>query len=177
MTDKTKLYFAKARPEAIIPTKRESDSGYDLYACVKEDEIEITPNKIKMIPTGVHCAFNSNYAMILEERGSSGTKGLSKRCGVVDSNYRGEINVVINNTTDKTIIISRYPEKTKQELQEGMSDLTYVDNNYIIYPMSKGIAQAVMVVIPQLETEEISLDNLKSIPSVRGDGKLGSSGK
>ena len=177
MISKTKLYFAKARPEAILPTKRESDAGYDLYCCVKEDEIEITPNRIKMIPTGIHSAFDSNYCMLVEERSSSGSKGLSKRCGVVDSSYRGEINVLINNTTNKTIIISRYPDKTKAELQEGMTDSNYVDNNFTIYPMDKGIAQAVMVVVPQLQTEEISLDELKAIPSERGEGKMGSSGK
>ena len=37
------LIFAKVRPEAIIPTKREEDAGRDLYACFNEDYILINP--------------------------------------------------------------------------------------------------------------------------------------
>ena len=33
------LIFAKVRPEAIIPTKREEDAGRDLYPCFDEDYI------------------------------------------------------------------------------------------------------------------------------------------
>ena len=32
-----KLYFAKLRPEAVIPSKRDEDAGYDIYACFDED--------------------------------------------------------------------------------------------------------------------------------------------
>ena len=32
-----KIYFAKMKEGAVIPTKREEDAGYDLYACFDED--------------------------------------------------------------------------------------------------------------------------------------------
>lgn len=173
----SKLYFAKSKPDAKIPTKRLEDAGYDLYACSDVDEIEILPNKIKMIDTGIHSAFDSDYAMVIKERGSTGTKGMSVRCGVVDSGYRNEIKVIINNTSHRTIILSKDTEKTKSELLKGMSDTTYVDTNYTIYPMSKAIAQAVMLKVPNLETEEISLEDLRLIESERGDGLLDSTNK
>ena len=31
------VYFAKIRTGATIPTKRDEDAGYDLYACFDED--------------------------------------------------------------------------------------------------------------------------------------------
>ena len=38
-----KIYWAKVKEQAIIPTKREEDAGYDLYPCFEEDYIEIVP--------------------------------------------------------------------------------------------------------------------------------------
>lgn len=174
MTDK--LYFAKEYDDAILPTKNDEDAGYDIYAYGYE-EIELLPQDIKMINTGIRTAFNQNYAMLARERGSSGSKGLGVRAGVIDSGFRGEIKIVLNNTTNKTIILSNDVDKTKKELSKGMSDPTYVDTNYIIYPLSKGIAQLVMVEIPQLEVQEIPKDDLLKIESERGEGMLGSSDK
>ena len=43
------LIFAKVRPEAIIPIKREEDAGRDLYACFNEDYILINPLETKLV--------------------------------------------------------------------------------------------------------------------------------
>ena len=69
-----KIYWAKVKEQAIIPTKREEDAGYDLYPCFEEDYIEIAPLTTKLVPLGVASAFDANYVLILKERGSSGTK-------------------------------------------------------------------------------------------------------
>ena len=37
------LLFAKTKGDAIIPTKRDEDGCYDIYACFDEDEITIEP--------------------------------------------------------------------------------------------------------------------------------------
>jgi len=174
MTDK--LYFAKEYDDAIIPTKNNEDSGFDIYAYGYE-EIELLPQDIKLIKTGIRTAYPSKYSMIAKERSSTGVKGLGIRAGVIDSGFRGEIKIVLNNKTNKTIILSNAPDKTKKELSKGMSDPTYVDTNYIIYPLSKGIAQLVMVEIPQLDVQEIPKDDLLKIESERGEGMLGSSNK
>ena len=50
-------------------------------------------------------------------------------------------------------------------------------SNAIFYPESKAIAQLVWHKVDNLPTEEISYDELKVIPSKRGEGKLGSSNK
>src|SRR5205085_6800097 len=34
------VFFAKVKPEGIIPSKRDEDAGYDLYACVEGNEVE-----------------------------------------------------------------------------------------------------------------------------------------
>lgn len=159
------VLFAKVRPNAIIPSKNEEDAGFDIYANFEEDYIEIKPNEIKLIPTGVASCVSNKYALIAKERGSSGTKGMAVRSGVIDSGYRGEIFIPINNTGNKTIVITK----------NNKQDLTF--DNAIIYPYEKAIAQLILVPVPKTRVKEISYEDLKNIPSKRGDGALGSSGK
>ena len=161
---KKKLYWAKVRPGAIIPTKKEEDAGYDLYACI-EKNILIKPHQTVMLPTGIATSFSKSYIMILKERGSTGTKGIAQRSGVIDSGYRDEIFIPITNTTEHDIVIDK-------------NDGLYIDkSNTLHYPVSKAIAQAILLRLPEVETEEISYGVLKLMKSERGTGKLGSSGK
>ncbi len=37
----SKLYFARLSEDAVIPTKRQEDAGYDIYACFNEDYISL----------------------------------------------------------------------------------------------------------------------------------------
>lgn len=167
MLNENDLYFAKVNPNAIIPSKRLEDAGYDLYACFDEDYIVIQPHETKLIPSGIATAFSPKYVAILKERGSNGSKGIAQRCGVIDSGYRNEWFVPLTNTTTKTVVISKLPkEQLPLMLQEG-----------IVYPYTKGIAQFIMVEVPVLDVHEISFDDLKRIESERGMGALGSSGK
>ena len=45
-----KLFWAKVKEDAIIPTKREEDAGYDLYPCFEEDYLRIDPLTTKLVP-------------------------------------------------------------------------------------------------------------------------------
>ena len=161
------LYFAKVNPNAIIPSKRDEDGGYDIYACFDEDYMVIQPHETKLIPSGIATAFSPKWVAIIKERGSNGSKGIAQRCGVIDSGYRNEWFVPLTNTTTKTVTISKLPkEELPLMLQEG-----------IVYPYSKGIAQFIMIEVPKLDTHEVDFDTLKAFKSERGLGALGSSGK
>ena len=96
----TTVKFAKVRPTAKIPTKRVEDAGYDIYADFEEPFILINPHETVMIPTGIASACDTDYCFVLKERGSTGTKGIAQRCGIIDSGYRGEIKAIFRNTTD-----------------------------------------------------------------------------
>ena len=163
-----KILFAKVRPDAIIPTKREEDAGYDIYCCSDEENIVINPHETKMIPTGLATAFDSKYVAILKERGSTGIKGIGQRSGVVDSGYRNEIFVPITNHNDKPLIITKETNQTTLEI---------LAEDYVVYPYSKAICQMILLELPQLQSEEISYEELKNIKSERGMTCLGQSGK
>lgn len=159
------LYFAKTKQNAIIPSKREEDGAFDIYACFDELYIIIEPHETIKIPTGIASAFSSDYVAILKERGSTGTKGISQRAGVIDSGYRGEWFIPITNHNDKPLIIMK---KTCTQFQ---------NQDVIIYPYEKAISQCIMVEVPKLHIETIDYEKLLSFKSERGIGCLGSSHK
>ena len=229
------IIFAKVKENAIIPSKEEENAGFDIYACwdgvEKKDKI-IKPHTTKLIPTGIACALPIDYYFQVEERGSTGSKGIKKSAGVVDSGYRGEIFVAISNVNDKYLIFGdkdtylqealnelkkwqsvdinnlteqdkidvekilrdQYPDtydtltdKEKeivikniyQEVKSFNNDEVLINNitNAIFYPETKAIAQLVLHKVDNLPVKEISYEELKQIPSKRGTGILGSSGK
>ena len=140
-------------------------SDLDLYPCFDEDFLEIGPWETKLVPLGVASAFDSNYVMILKERGSTGTRGIAQRCGVIDSGYRGEYMAPVTNLNPKPLRIVKQNAIAQQPKE------------VVVYPYEKAVAQGVMLVMPQVESEEISMEALNQIESQRKDGKLGSSGK
>ena len=162
------LYFAKVKPNAIIPSKREEDAAYDIYACFDDDYLVIPPHQTILIPTGIATVFSSKWVALLRERGSNGSKGLAQRAGVIDSGYRGEWFVPLTNTNRVPVVI----------VKKGVElPLIYENSHAILYPYEKGIAQLLMVEVPKLRTKEITYEELLQFNSERGTGALGSSGK
>lgn len=166
----TAIKFAKTNSDAKIPTKRDEDAGFDIYACFEEDYRIIPAHTTVVIPTGIASACDTDYCFVLKERGSSGTKGMAQRAGVMDSGYRGEWLVPITNTTDEPIFIA------KEHICGELSQITQLINPRI-YPYEKAICQALLTPVPTVDVEEYTYEELKAIPSTRGEGRLGSSGK
>ena len=158
------IYFAKLNPKAVIPAKEDENAGYDIYACFEENHIEIRPGEIKLIPTGIASAFSSDFVLQINERSSSGSKGLAIRAGVIDSGYRGEIFIALNNVTNKPIIITKKPDDFDQK-------------NNVVWPASKAIAQALLLPVPKTKVLELSIEDLEKIDSKRGASSLGASRK
>ena len=165
------IKFAKVKSEAKIPNKRDEDMGYDIYACFDENYIEIDPHETKGIPTGIASVCNAEYGFIVKERGSTGSKGMAIRAGVIDSGFRDEWKIFITNTSEKKLYISKL---SKEEIK---AKHLCPFREFIVYPYEKAIAQAILVPVPSTNVEEISYEELKNIKSERGLGMLGSSGK
>ena len=164
---KEELIFAKVKEGAKIPTKRDCDAGRDLYACFDEDYIVIHPLETKLIPTGIATSFSTDYYAQIQERGTTGSKGIKYGAGVIEGSYRGEWFVPITNCNSIDLII-------------GKKDATmnyHKDYKYIWYPYEKAIAQFVMLPVPKFSEKEIPYEELLKIESERGLGALGSSGK
>ena len=179
------ILWAKIRPEAVIPTKRDEDAGFDLYACFYEDYLVINSGETKFIGLGVASAFPENYVVFLKERGSTAKYGLSIRSGVIDSGYRGEYVLAITNVGNQSVVIYNTQWYSHDE-DNGliMTDkdgelIKHVQFQYpsLFYPASKAICQAVLLPLPKLQSREVSYEELTEIKSERGTGLMGSSGK
>lgn len=144
-----KLKIKKLCDKAIIPQRATSGSaGLDLSACIDED-ITINPGEIKMIPTGLSAAPDSeNAALMIYPRSGLASKhgiALANCVGVVDSDYRGEIKVpLINHGSEK-------------------------------FTVTDGMRIAQMVVTPVLIPEIIETDVLDE--TERNSGGFGSTGQ
>lgn len=82
----------------LFPMKsRPSDACYDLKS--KEDA-EIPPKSWIRVKTGVHMEFSEVFEVIVRGRSGMANKGIYTHVGTVDSNYRGDVSVVLYNFTD-----------------------------------------------------------------------------
>lgn len=90
----------KLSPKAILPTYGSLEAaGADLYACL-EESVTIAPGETAWIPTGLALEVPKGCAGLIYARSSLGVKrGLApaNKVGVIDSDYRGEIRVVLLN--------------------------------------------------------------------------------
>ena len=91
-----------------LPTyKTSGSSGMDLMAYIK-NKITIYPGKIALIPTGIAVAIPKNYEIQIRPRsGLAAKKGISvlNTPGTVDSDYRGEIKIILINFSKKSFIV------------------------------------------------------------------------
>ena len=90
----------KLNENAILPTYGSVEAaGADLYACLDEPVI-VAPGETAWIPTGLAMEIPKGCAGLVYARsGLACTKGLApaNKVGVVDSDYRGPVTVVLHN--------------------------------------------------------------------------------
>lgn len=159
------IQFAKIREGAVIPSKREEDSDYDLYACFEEEEFVIPSFSTRLIPTGIISAFSSELGVKFEERGSNTKWCGIVQAGVIDSGYRGEWVCAMYNGNAVPVCISKLVREVERR------------EDCVLVPYTKAICQFHVREIPKTEIREISPEEIYAQTSERGSGKLGSSGK
>ncbi|MCI6258296.1 MAG: dUTP diphosphatase [Treponema sp.] len=93
---------------AILPEyKTDGASGCDVHAFVKEP-VELLPGDIKLIPTGLACAIPEGFEIQVRPRsGLAAKNGITclNTPGTIDSDYRGEIKVILINLGKEAFIV------------------------------------------------------------------------
>ena len=139
----------RLKEKAVIPTRgSQYAAGYDLYACLEEEKIEIAPHTTVKIGTGLSIAVpNGYFGAIFARSGLAAKSGLrpANCVGVADADYRGEYIVALHNDSDET--------------------RTVCDGDRI----------AQLVIMPFLEVDFVETEALDE--TIRGDGGFGSTGK
>jgi dUTP pyrophosphatase len=165
------LKVKRLHKQAKLPSKRIEDAGYDVYGCFEEEAVFLYPGDIYLVPLGIATEFSSDYVFFITERSGAGIKGISTRAGVIDSGYRGEIKTPLNNTAQQLIV---FTDLSKEDLEKKYGNkLKGFEDNYIIYPQSKAIAQGMLLPCVHADVEEV----YELGDSLRGEGGFGSSGK
>ena len=104
----TTVKIKKLNKSAIIPTRGSNQAaGYDLYACV-DTPVNIPAHCTEKIPTGLAIEIPDGYfGGIFARSGLATKRGLrpSNCCGVVDSDYRGNVIVALHNDTNEEKLI------------------------------------------------------------------------
>lgn len=81
------------------------DAGLDIYA--NEDKI-IKANTRDVISTGIAIAIDEGYVgLVWDKSGIAAKAGLKTMAGVIDSGYRGEVKIVLLNTTNDDYKVER----------------------------------------------------------------------
>ncbi len=103
-----KILVKKFDKNIKLPSyKTSGSSGMDLVAFIK-NKITINPSKVAIIPTGIAVAIPKNYEIQIRPRsGLAAKKGISvlNTPGTVDSDYRGEIKIILINLSKKPFVV------------------------------------------------------------------------
>lgn len=147
-------------PFAKLPNRQTVGSaGYDIYSA---ESVKIKPGEQKIISTGIviqlpDCPIENHiYAFeIISRSGLCAKYYIDKKAGLIDSDYTGEIKVILHNYVNKDT------SKVQPHLLED-----YVVN------IGDRIAQGIVIMVatyPIIEVTDIS-------ETVRGSGGFGSTG-
>tara|TARA_B100001996_G_scaffold351909_1_gene312278 strand:+ start:15 stop:452 length:438 start_codon:yes stop_codon:yes gene_type:complete len=104
-----KVLIKKLNSKAQIPKyKTEGSSGMDLMALV-ENPIKIKPNESALIPTGISIAIPKDSEVQIRPRSGLAAKSsisVLNAPGTIDSDYRGEIKIILFNHGKEEFIIN-----------------------------------------------------------------------
>ena len=135
----------RVHPEAQMPKRGSSGAaGYDLYT-VTDGIIE--PGRTMRFRTGLKMMFPREHYGRIAARSSYGIKGIIIPADVIDGDYRGEVEVMLHNTSEEEFEVK----------------------------IGERIAQIVLERIITPEVIEIAEEELTT--TKRGDGGFGSTGK
>ena len=104
-----KVLFKRLNQKAKLPSyKTSGSSGMDLMACVDEP-ITIKPNESMLIPTGIAIAIPEDTEVQIRPRSGLAAKSsitVLNTPGTIDSDYRGEIKVILFNHGNDDFLIN-----------------------------------------------------------------------
>ena len=104
-----KVLIKRLNPAVILPVyKTNGASGMDLMAFIK-DPITVKSKTSSLISTGLSVAFSEDYEIQIRPRSGLAAKSnitVLNTPGTIDSDYRGEIKVIIYNHGDNDFVIN-----------------------------------------------------------------------
>lgn len=127
-----KISVEKIHPAAKLPARAyEGDAGMDVFST---ETLVIPPLSRRVIGTGLRLVIPKGYVgLVWDKSGLAAQHGLTCLAGVIDSNYRGEVKILIVNFGDvsygvvqgsKIAQILIQPAATPEIVEEAILDVT-----------------------------------------------------
>lgn len=112
-------------PQATLPTyAHPGDAGMDIYS---NETCVLAPHERRAIKTGVALAIPQGYVgLVWDKSGRALKEGLTTMAGVIDAGYRGEVMIVMLNTSDSPASIER-GQKLSQVLIQPVESAELVE--------------------------------------------------
>ena len=108
-----KVLIKKLNSSIKIPSyKTEGSSGMDLVANI-EEPIKNSPGNTSLIPTGIFIAIPKNFEIQIRPRSGLAAKNnisVLNTPGTIDSDYRGELKIILINLGKKAFVIKKMTE-------------------------------------------------------------------
>lgn len=93
----------RVNPNAKMPTKAyKDDAGWDIYALQR---VYIEPYQVVVVNTGLAFEIPPGWHIQVHTRSSAGKRGIKCHLGIVDSGYRNELSIVIQNNSLEHYIV------------------------------------------------------------------------
>lgn len=131
------ILVSKTKPGAEIPARQTvGASGWDLHAI--EDTV-IMPGACTVVGIGLAFDIPEGWEGQLRPRSSMSLQGVTLSLGTIDSDYRGEVGLILNNTTgtpydicsgDRIAQIVFTPVPPVDMREVPYNELTRTDRNY-----------------------------------------------
>ena len=103
-----KILVKKLNKKVQLPSyKTKGSSGMDLIAFI-DNPIRITPNTLALISTGISIAIPEDFEVQIRPRSGLAAKssiGILNTPGTIDSDYRGELKIILFNHGKKDFIV------------------------------------------------------------------------
>lgn len=97
----------KLDQEARVPEyAHQGDAGMDMFSLT---EVTLAPGARTVVPTGVAMQVPEGFvALVWDKSGRAVKDGVTTLAGVIDSGYRGEVGIVLLNTSDQELVIEKH---------------------------------------------------------------------
>jgi dUTP pyrophosphatase len=172
----------RLHPDAVIPQYAHSgDSGFDLVAV---EDVIVEPGQTVKVRTGLAFEIPEGYEMQIRPRSGITTKTkLRVQLGTIDSGYRGEVSVMVDNIAqviNMQVCGKSYVRTSSSRLSvDGREIWVLGDKPQELLPIGtylirKGDRIGQAVIVPVIHAEITEVDELTD--TERGSGGFGSTG-
>ena len=160
------MKYTKIREVKSPSRGTEQSAGIDFFVPVEwnsGEPLSVEPGGRVLIPSGIKVNVPTGYALIaFNKSGVASKTGMVVGACVVDEDYQGEVHINMINTNQPT------------EQSDGTVYATYP--GYVTIAPGDKLVQFILVPVNYANPEEVSLEELYSEVSERGEGGFGSTG-